>query len=825
MPEFELAKAAIAQSIIDDLPDGVIEIDMSGKVRAINEAAKRLLGADLAHAEEALILRADGLPFEPEQRPSWLALQGQTVRGVLVQLARQADRPVWVSVNGRPLYRQGRVIGAVFMMRDVTLNLQREAELAGQALRLQEQASLLDLSRDAILVRNMQDEIRFWNAGAERLYGYSKQEAIGQVSHVLLKTELPESMDQIRAALERERYWAGEIVHVTRDGRRLAVFSQWVLEYENGQPVRYLETNTNITAGRQAERALREVEENYRLVVEAAVGVAIITADAYGCIRTWNSGARAITGLSEEEVLGQSLERIFKPLEHNARTLPQEMREARERGRSEDNCWYLRADGSRYWASGVTMPLRNEDDELRGYVKILRDQTNQRLRDEEAHFLAHHDALTGLANRVYLSNEVHRLIAAARRTDVPIGLMILDLDKFKQVNDKHGHEAGDQLLRQVADRISSSLRENDFAARLGGDEFVVVQTEVKQPRAAETLARKLVDTLGKPYEIDGVQIASGTSIGIAVYPDDGKDVVELLKKADLALYRAKHAGRGTYRFYSPAFIGLESRQASLQKALRDGEFRLYYQPAIDLQTWQVQSVEALLRWNVSGDDVAMPDKFLAFAEESGLMIDIGDWALYEACRQVKAWQDAGLPIQRVNVNLSPSQVRDPRLVERVERVLAASSLAATCLEVEIQENLLTEELGARERIRALRALGVRIAADNFGTGSTPIVQMRDLEIDAIKIAREFIEHLPHRAKEALIIASVIELGRALNINVSAGGVETAEQLSYLRARSCDTAQGFLFSAPLPAEQLERLVREGAWHMGSNMSSKEARQLH
>ncbi|MGH8808312.1 MAG: putative bifunctional diguanylate cyclase/phosphodiesterase, partial [Noviherbaspirillum sp.] len=579
-------------------------------------------------------------------------------------------------------------------------------------------------------------------------------------------------------------------------------------------PHRYLETNADITQQVQTERALKQSQEDFHMLVEASTDHAIIMVDPAGVIMSWNSGAERILGYGAQDAIGCNIGSLFTAEDRAAGEHLRVLEEARIKGRSDDDRWQLRKDGSRFWAAGAVTPLLSRDGSLRGFVKIMRDETAQRLAEEQTHFLANHDALTGLPNRVNFSNQLHQSIALSQRTGVPLALLLLDLDRFKQVNDTFGHHTGDLLLKEVALRIVSSIRETDFVARLGGDEFVIIQADVSQPEAAETLARKLVQELGLPYELEAQEVSSGTSIGLCVYPKDGRNSVELLKRADLALYRAKHAGRHTYEFYTSDLVSKETwkkdREAALRAALKNHQFELYYQPSVDLGSWTISAVEALLRWNATERETVLPNQFLDIVEQTGLIVEIGEWALREACHQVRRWQALGQRELRLAVNCSARQFGDPKFVALIPAILHDAGITPSSLELEVPEAMLAQHPEIKEQLSVLRTLGIRLTIDNFGTGATALIDFTDFQIDALKIDKAFVQHLPHRREDSAITSAIINLAHNLGISVIAGGVETPEQLAYLKARDCTGAQGFIFSPPLPAHELEELMQSGSW---------------
>lgn len=816
-------QANITHSILHSMAGAVVVADLDERLILINPAAQDLFGLDptavigQGYMGAINLYRPDQVTsYLPEERPMWRALRGEQINGFIAFVPMDNEGGgIWVSANASPLFdNAGAPVGGVVVFHDISELRRRDEESVRQARLLQEQAGLLDLARDAILARTTDDVITYWNRSAEKLYHYSREEALGKVSHELLRTRYSVPLEQIRETLRREHYWEGEVIHTTRDGRELTIFSQWALEFHDGEPYRYLETNADITQQVATERALKRSQQDFRMLVEASTDHAIMMLDTAGLIVSWNSGAEHIFGYSVEEAIGQHVERLFTSEDRSAGEPWKELEEAKSRGRSDDDRWHLRKDGTRFWSTGAVTPLLETDGGLRGFVKIMRDHTSHRLAEEQTHFLANHDVLTGLPNRVYFSNQLHQSIALSQRNNLPMALLLLDLDRFKHVNDTFGHHTGDLLLKEVALRIRSSLRETDFVARLGGDEFVIIQTDVSQPNASETLARKLVLELGRPYELEGQEVLSGTSIGLCVYPKDGKNSVELLKRADLALYRAKNSGRHNFQFYTSDLFSEQTwkrdREAALRAALKNHQFELYYQPLIDLSTWKVSTVEALLRWNATELETVLPNDFLEIAEQSGLIVDIGEWALREACHQVRRWQANGLSELRLSVNCSARQFSDPKFVTMIPFVLADAGIAPSSLELEVPESMLAQHPEIKEQLSYLRSLGIRLTIDNFGTGATALSDLVDFEIDSLKIDKAFVRHLPHRREDSAITSAIISLAHNLGIAVVAGGVETAEQLAYLKARDCTSAQGFIFSPPVPALEFEELMQNGNW---------------
>ncbi|WP_164931968.1 EAL domain-containing protein [Janthinobacterium sp. 17J80-10] len=826
-------QASFTRSVLEVMPDAVTVADATGRLTLVNPAAQRLLNLRPSDAfpeqtyHDYQLIMPDGKTLFPEnERPMARALRGEEIRGFIAMVRHEnLDGDACVQINARPLRDQeGKVTGGVLVFHDISELRKREKELSQQAHVLNKRASLLDLSHDAILTSDMNDAVTFWNRSAERLYGFSRAEAIGQNCHALLNAHFPVALADIKASVHETGQWQGEITLHARDGRKIIAFGQWALERRDGFPWLYLQTHTDITQQVQTAQALHESSENYRLLVETTTDFAIIMTDPVGIITSWNPGAEKIIGLSQQEAVGHPIAELFTPEDRKSGRAEMELETARNLGRADDIRWHLRKDGTRVWANGVTMPLRNKDDSLRGFVKVMRDQTAERLAEEQTQFLALHDMLTGLPNRVHFSNQLHLAIAQSERSQIPLAVLLLDLDRFKYVNDTFGHHTGDLMLKEVASRILSSVRETDTVARLGGDEFVVIQAHAAQPGAAVTLAKKLIQELGRPYQLEGHEILSGTSVGISSFPLDAKNPVDLLKRSDLALYQAKNAGRGNYQFYTPALTEVKhwkkNRELALREALEQNRFSLYYQPQIDLASWKITSVEALLRWQTSDLEMILPGEFIEIAEESDLIVKIGEWALRQACAQLKKWHGEGMASLRISLNCSARQFGDPEFVRLLPSILEETGLAPSCLELEIPESMLASHPEIKAQLTGLRSKGVRITIDNYGIGTTALIDLKEFAVDGLKIDKAFVQHLPHRRQDSAIASAIISLAHDLGIGVTAGGVETAEQLAYLKSRDCTSAQGFIFSPPVSAKQFEDLMLSGYWSQINRIPSQE-----
>ncbi|HEX2060087.1 MAG TPA: EAL domain-containing protein [Thermoanaerobaculia bacterium] len=448
-----------------------------------------------------------------------------------------------------------------------------------------------------------------------------------------------------------------------------------------------------------------------------------------------------------------------------------------------------------------------------GVIAVIRDVTERKAAEQQIEYHAYHDALTGLANRRLFQEHLSLALALAQRRASVVAVLFLDLDHFKLVNDSLGHSVGDALLREVAQRLKATVREGDTVARVGGDEFTIVLQELSRRDAAATVAQKVLRTVAQPIEVQGHRLYITTSIGITIFPDDGDDAETLLRNADTAMYRAKAAGRNTYQMATAELSRTTQERMAVENglhhALEAGEFELLYQPQLETETMSIVGMEALLRWNHPQRGVIAPENFIGIAEERGLILPIGDWVIREACRAARRFQDNGFPNFRVAVNLSARQFRDATLLSTVENAIADSGIDPRTLELEITETVAMEDVElTMSTLARFRRQGVTIAIDDFGTGYSSLSYLKRFPIDALKIDKGFVTDLPDKFEDAAIVSSVIQLANGLGLRVVAEGVETREQLEFLRDSGCREVQGFYFSYPVRLEEIEaQLTRQ------------------
>ena len=554
---------------------------------------------------------------------------------------------------------------------------------------------------------------------------------------------------------------------------------------------------------------LQTVNERLGAVIDTAP-LAIITRDLDGNITSWNPAAEEMFGWTSAEILG-------KPLPFLRESDTEQARSFRARILSGEVLKQIevlrqRRDGSPIHLSLSAAPLRDAQGQLTGYFSILADITQRKLAEDRIRFLAFHDTLTHLPNRQLLQERFEQARGYAARGSTRIAMLFVDLDNFKRVNDSLGHDVGDAVLKEVAARLQTCVRETDTISRQGGDEFILLLSEVDQADDAVPALVKIMETVQLPYLVAGHEISLSASIGLALYPDDGLDFETLLKKADVAMYQAKDAGRNAYRFFDEAM----NREAveylvlrnDLRRALDRGELRLHYQPQFDLASNRVVGVEALLRWEHPEKGLLTPERFIPIAEESGLIVPMGHWVIQEACRQGMAWRAQGLPALTMAVNLSAVQFRRGDIEESVSEALRNSGLPAELLELELTESIMLQNAeDVLAVIRRLKRLGVTLSIDDFGTGYSSLSYLKRFEVDKLKIDKSFVRDLASDPDDAAIVRAIVQLARSLNLHTIAEGVETAEMLALLRVYECDVAQGYHLARPLPAQQCTDFLRQ------------------
>ncbi len=573
----------------------------------------------------------------------------------------------------------------------------------------------------------------------------------------------------------------------------------------DGAPWRFVALARNITARKDAET-------QYALAAKFFMGSSegFVITDAEQRVIQVNPAFTTITGYTEADILGQKPS-VLSSGRHGPEFYTTMWQDIEQHGHWQGEVWNQRSNGDTYpeWLS--ISRVQNAQGETTHYIAIFSDISRRREQEARIRHLAYYDPLTGLANRTLLRDRVQHDLSMARRHKTPLSLLFIDLDHFKHVNDSLGHHAGDQLLKQVAQRIADLVREQDTVSRLGGDEFVAVLPDTSATGATH-LAKQLLERLATPYPVDGQELTVTPSIGIALFPDDGADFDTLYRCADTAMYRAKQDGRNRYAFFRQEMQALSIRRLQLENALRRAverrELSLHYQPQAALSDGHLVGVEALLRWHHPEWGAVSPAEFIPIAEASGLILPIGEWVLRQACAQAKQWQNEGLQDLVVAVNLSAVQFRQPGLTEMVAGILRDTGLAPDGLELELTESTTTHDPEAAiATMDALRELGVRLSVDDFGTGYSSLNHLKRFRVHKLKIDQSFVRGVKDSPEDASIVETIIQMAHSLGLITIAEGVETPFQQAFLRERGCDEMQGYLLARPLPANDL------GAWVRG------------
>lgn len=550
---------------------------------------------------------------------------------------------------------------------------------------------------------------------------------------------------------------------------------------------------------------LRESEARYHSLFRNSID-AILLLRPDGAILAANGEACRMLDYSESELRKLGREKIFDAVDTRVQGL---MDELARNGSARGEFRLRRKDGNPVPVELSAATFKDRTGQLCASM-IIRDITERRRAEEHIEYLAYHDELTGIPNRAHFQREFDHAVAVSQSYGLSCALMLVDLDRFKYINDTIGHQAGDQLLKQMAARLRACLRDSDIIARLGGDEFVILMQDAANMEAVTAVADKILEVASRPLIIEDQEFLVTASIGISTYPQDGSDLQTLLKSSDLAMYRAKEAGKNGYQYFAPEMNVHSRRRMEIESALRGAldrkEFALHFQPKIRLSTRTIAGMEALIRWNHPERGLLPPGDFIAIAEETGLIVPIGDWVMEEACRQAQAMRETGHRDLRVAVNLSARQLFDDELARRVADILDHTGFPAQNLELEVTESMVMQDAGqAISLLTALRGTGVRIAIDDFGTGYSSLSYLKRFPIDCVKIDRSFIRDLPDNSDDVAITRSIIAMAHNMKLEVVAEGVETVEQLEFLQACGCEEIQGFLFSRPLPADAMARYL--------------------
>jgi diguanylate cyclase (GGDEF)-like protein/PAS domain S-box-containing protein len=829
--------------LVRTIPDMVWVKDADGCYRRCNAAAARLFG----RTEAEIVGQDDEGLFGAERAARYRAEDAAVIAAGMPMLVEewQTDpqgRPVLMEITKTPLNAMaGPLSGVLCVARDITERQRnasrlREAERQSRELLAEaEQAGRALLS----VIEDQQQAQSHLHASEERLRMALEGSGAGlwdwdlasdtvSYSDTYLQQLCYQGDDFHRNFVFRDRLHPQDrertlqAVHRSLDhgtpfneDYRLHCFDgQWRWFHgrgtchrsRDGQAERFSGLLTDLTERRRTEERQRLAAA---VIDNTQEGVMITDLDRR--IISINRAFTEMLGYSEADVLGRT-PRLLQSGRHEPSFYQAMWQQIEASGRWQGELWNRCKNGSIFpeWLS--ISAVRDDADSITHYVGIFSDISAIKASEAELEFLAHHDSLTRLPNRLLFQNRLQQALQEAQLAQRRAAVLMLDLDRFKDVNDSYGHLAGDELLELVAQRLTQRLPQADTLARLGGDEFALLLPALDDPEAPTRLARQLIHALSEPWHLsNGAEVVVGASVGICLYPDHGSTAQALLQGADAALYHAKADGRGLYRYYSDelttAALGRLSMEAGLRRALIEGHLQLYYQPQYDIASGRLIGAEALLRWFDPEHGLIPPDRFIPVAEATGLIGEIGAWVLRQACTQGKRWLDAGLPTLTLAVNVSPQQFRHGDLAEQVTQILLDTGYPPQQLELELTESALMErETEVYGTLQGLRGLGVGLAIDDFGTGYSSLAYLKRFPLDVLKIDRGFIHDIPRDRDDMEIASAVIAMGHSLGLKVLAEGVETEAQLAFLRLKGCDRFQGFLKHKPLPADQMEAVLR-------------------
>jgi diguanylate cyclase (GGDEF)-like protein/PAS domain S-box-containing protein len=689
---------------------------------------------------------------------------------------------------------------------------QRTSELGEANKILTLQTAALEAAANAIVITDHEGNIVSVNRAFTTMTGYSKEEALG--NNLLKSSKEPQSYyADMSSTISSGKVWHGELVNNRKDGSSYTeemTITPVTRDLDNPANRYFIAIKQDITERKQVEQALRQAEEKYRAIFESAVVGIFRSTPAGRYIDVNPSMARMLGYASPDEMIARITDISRQVYVEPKRR--EELKRLLEEQTTVKNfeCAVYRKDGSKMWFS-ANMRVVSENGVVVGYEGTNEDITDRKVAEERVQYLAYYDALTALPNRTLLQDRLTKALADARRQKYKIALLFLDLDRFKDINDSLGHAVGDLFLQEVAERLKRFAREQDTVARLGGDEFLITLTHIKDISDAAVAAERLMDAMIAEFVIQGHAVNISCSIGISIFPEHGANCEMLIKNADAAMYSAKADGRNNFRFFTEDMnadaVERLTLESGLRSALAQEQLFLMYQPQMDIATGRITGLEALLRWQHPELGLVPPDRFIRIAENSGLIVPIGEWVLRTACSEARKWQDDGFSAVTVAVNVSAVQFRQENFGEVIRKVLHETGLPAQRLELELTESLLLANADVTLSVlKELKSIGVTLAIDDFGTGYSNFSYLRRFQISKLKIDRSLIQDIGVNPDDAAITAAIISMAKSLYLKVIAEGVENEAQMAFLRAHQCDEIQGYYFSKPLTVDKVADKLR-------------------
>jgi diguanylate cyclase (GGDEF)-like protein/PAS domain S-box-containing protein len=795
------------KAIVETSPLAIYAITPQGIVILWNPAAERLFGCKESEVvgKTSTLVIPDHDDFAPVLRDRVLA--GETVHNLEITRRRDDGALIELSVSAAPLRgTEDRIVGVLVICTDV-MEIKRTSQALNDQLRFTQE--LLEVIPNPIFYKDIQRRYLGFNRAWESFFGKKREDFVGKQASDLIPAQLADSADRKDAEVIRTGQLSITKVNITDAKDELRQVLKHVSRFtsQDGTPAGTISVLTDITELKKIEHALETSEARFRALTESAMDIVTII-DAEGIIQYQSPSVKHLLGFDPEQMVG------LKPFEMVHRddvgALKQSFESLLTRGpgaQTEKPIEFRIRNRDGNWRTLESMGKNNLDNpSIRGLIVNTRDVSDRLAIQQRMQHLAYHDSLTGLPNRSLLQDRVAQALSRAGRTKKNLAVMFIDIDNFKNINDTLGHDVGDELLREIAKRLTRSVRQHDTIARQGGDEFIVLLEELDGQSGATRIAQKILDALRTVFVVGGMEQHVSGSIGLALFPQDGHDPQTLLKNADTAMFHGKSLGKNTYQFFTHKMNIAVKRRAELESSLRvavkEADFVLHYQPQIDLNSGEIVAVEGLIRWNSVENGTLMPGDFIPLAEETGLMSEIGEWVLREGCRQAKEWQDMGLPPRRMAINISARQLNDKGFFNMVAQVLAETGLDAKYLELEITESqVMRQAEGSIMLLNQLADMGIHLAVDDFGTGYSSLSYLKRLPIGKLKIDQSFIRDITVDPNDTAIVVAIINMSKSLNLDIIAEGIETAGQLTLLRAKGCGIGQGYYFSVPMSAAAL------------------------
>ncbi|RNB50877.1 bifunctional diguanylate cyclase/phosphodiesterase [Brevibacillus gelatini] len=643
-----------------------------------------------------------------------------------------------------------------------------------------------------------------------RISKYRRSELLGQDHRLLNSGYHPKSFfKQMWKCIGSGKVWRGEIRNQAKDGSLYWVDTTIVpLVNAEGKIYQYVSIRNDITARKQMEEEVRKSEELYRLIAENTSDI-ISMINVEGDFLYLSPAHKAVFG---HDMPDERFHNLFEWIVESDRDILAYAIQHTYSTRKEYTveCRLQTRKAKTIWTESKINPILDEEGNVSKLLLVTRDITDRKQSEELIHHLAYHDPLTDLPNRRMYVQHLSREIMHAKRFQSNLAVLFLDLDRFKDVNDSFGHDVGDLLLVEVSNRLRQCLRPGDVVARLGGDEFTVLFSQLNDREEAAVLADQIMNALQAPFEFHGHSFNVSCSIGIALFPQDGDNAEDLLKRADTALYTVKSHGKNGYEFFDPTMEAKSLERIlmenELRKAIEQEQFQIYYQPKIDIVSGTLTGMEALVRWVHPELGVISPNRFIPIAEDTGMILSLGEWILRQACRQNKMWHDQGYSL-KVSVNLSGKQIYQKDFVDMIKNILQETGLPAEKLELEITESIFMKLEEATTVLQQIRDIGIHISIDDFGTGYSSFSYIKSLPVDTIKIDASFIRDIHYNQESQAIVKAIVTIAQSLNMNVIAEGIELDDQVAALQENGCDLGQGYLFSRPLATDDFDRYLRK------------------